>query len=88
MQVMTAARYSRADKHGNGGGKLLSATMREIPDATMDYAIADMMLTMQTTLNNLTYSIFYGFTHLCEAVYIINYQNIIFSTQKSSYIQK
>ena len=23
--------------------------MREIPDATMDYAIADMMLTMQTT---------------------------------------
>lgn len=49
MQVMTAARYSRADKHGQGGGKLLSATMREIPDASMDYAIADVMLTMQTT---------------------------------------
>lgn len=49
MQVMTAARYSRADKHGQGGGKLLSATMREIPDAAMDYALADMMLTMQTT---------------------------------------
>lgn len=49
MQVMTAARYSRADKHGQGGGKLLSATMREIPDAAMDYAIADVMLTMQTT---------------------------------------
>lgn len=49
MQVMTAARYSRADKHGQGGGKLLSATMREIPDAAMDYALADVMLTMQTT---------------------------------------
>lgn len=49
MQVMTAARYSRADKHGQGGGKLLSATMREIPDASMDYALADVMLTMQTT---------------------------------------
>lgn len=49
MQVMTAARYSRADKHGQGGGKLLSVTMREIPDAAMDYALADMMLTMQTT---------------------------------------
>lgn len=49
MRVMTAARYSRADKHGNGGGKLLSATMRDIPDAAMDYAIADVMLTMQTT---------------------------------------
>lgn len=49
MQVMTAARYSRADKHGQGGGKLLSVTMREIPDAAMDYALADVMLTMQTT---------------------------------------
>lgn len=49
MQVMTAARYSRADKHGQGGGRLLSATMREIPDAAMDYALADVMLTMQTT---------------------------------------
>lgn len=49
MQVMTAARYSRADKHGQGGGKLLSATMREIPDAAMDYALADVMLTVQTT---------------------------------------
>lgn len=49
MQVMTAARYSRADKRGKGGGKLLSATMREIPDAAMDYALADVMLTMQTT---------------------------------------
>lgn len=49
MQVMTAARYSRSDKHGQGGGKLLSATMRDIPDAAMDYAIADVMLTMQTT---------------------------------------
>ncbi len=49
MQVMTAARYSRADKHGQGGGKLLSATMRDIPDAAMDYALADVMLTMQTT---------------------------------------
>lgn len=49
MQVMTAARYSRADKHGQGGGKLLSATMREIPDAAMDYALADVMLTMKTT---------------------------------------
>ena len=49
MQLMTAARYILADKHGNCGGKLLIATMREIPDATVDYAIADMMLTMQTT---------------------------------------
>lgn len=49
MQVMTTARYSRADKHGQGGGKLLSATMREIPDHVMDYALADAVLTVQTT---------------------------------------
>lgn len=28
----------------------------------------------QKTLNNLTYSIFYGFTHLCEAVFLYAYQ--------------
>lgn len=41
MRIMTKCRISRADKHGKGGGRILEATYREIPDAMVDYAMCD-----------------------------------------------
>lgn len=41
MRICTARRITRADKHGQGGGKIIAETYREIPDAMADYAMCD-----------------------------------------------